>query len=125
MVDIPYLTPNLLLKFLDGSYVVIARVPVVNCVYNVYNLRVNDRDELCVDGSKSLSHSDVSAGLHRIYGVSSGSEYAPLSIFEIKGIMHGEAWANRLIWERPPVKEVTMDEVCAKFGRQVKIVKEK
>lgn len=122
MPNMPEIKSNMLLEFVGGVYLVVVNVPVRH-VYNVYRLRLNDRGELCVYDYVTLSYSDIAVSVQRIYGVVAGSEYAPLNMAELRGLLKGEPWANRLIWERPAVKEVTMAEVCEKFGCTVKIVK--
>lgn len=122
MLDMPEIKANMLLELQGGAYLMIARVAVPGRVYNAYRLKSSDEEVRLVQ-CEALSLSDIEWGVRRIYGVVAGSDYAPLNVYELRGILeHGSLWASRLLWTRPAVKEVTMTEVCEKFGCEVKIV---
>ena len=114
MLDMPEIKSNMLLEFQGGVYLMVARVAVPGRVYNVYRLRLSN-DEVRILYYETLSLSDIERSARRIYGIAAGSDYAPLNVYELRGILtNASRWASRLLWTA--IKEVTMAEVCERFG---------
>lgn len=96
-----------------------------NGSYSAYHL-IFDSTSNTVNLSSSLSVSENDERIIRIHGKYSAllRKYIPMPPERILAITRMNHLCKDLLWERK-VKEVTMREVCDKFGCEVKIVGEK
>jgi len=120
------LKPNMLIECcpegISEYYLVTTVYDDVTC--EAYKLNVNHSDlHTTVELAALINMHDLPSRVVAIYGISGGGALFPSAIGLITA--HNDEWIKRtLVWRKPanPL-EVTMEEVCEKFGQEVKIVK--
>jgi hypothetical protein len=129
MNKFPELKPMMLVECKDDRdiytyYLIAGKLGAGERLYEAYKLLVSSTGEVSL--SELVDVGDLAERAVAVYA-SNGPDLA-LAPGAIGRIAEGDAaeCARRLVWQRenPPL-EVTMEEVCAKFGQEVKIVKEK
>ena len=128
MSDFPELKPMMLVECVDDGvytyYFIVGKLGAGERLYEAYKLFVSTTGEVSL--SELVDVGDLAERAVAVYA-SNGPDLS-LAPDVIGRLAEGDAAEcdRRIVWQReePPL-EVTMEDVCKKFGCNVKIVKEK
>ncbi len=120
--ELPKIEPGMVLRAETGYFLVLT---VNGDELTAYHICGGKDPEFSI-GFDGLTHIRLSTAAERIISVYKGNYGGYFSVRDLHHIyaqnVLGEQWC---IYDKAPVEEVTMAEVCEKFGHKVKIVKEK
>ena len=125
MENMPEIVPNMLIEDCTGDFYLIANFSEKgNCQYRIQFKK--STGNVVLAGTAEFTQQELRERTERIYAAICCGTACPLSQMKLAHIMAGTpVGRGYLRWERShKVKEVTMADVCEKFGCEVKIVKD-
>ena len=125
--EMPELKSNMVIVLKDKRVMLITQPDKDGCY--MYDLSFDIMHDVKLSSSAYFTTGELATRVVRVYGGFSEDPDVcfPLPDYDLYDIYANpeEVRDSLLLWERPPkVKEVTMSEVCEKFGCEVKIIKE-